>query len=111
MVNFRDSLVHGIEKPIILWLLYSNPRHGYELINEFKKLTGQKLKPGMVYPFLHWLEDEGFAASEWMKQSGRNLRRYHLTTTGKQMFRKLRNFFTKPVKEIIIDLLGEEKVD
>ncbi|PVX25069.1 MAG: PadR family transcriptional regulator [Candidatus Bathyarchaeum sp.] len=109
MVNLRDSLVHGIEKPLILWLLSRRPRHGYELINEFRRLTGQKLKPGMIYPFLHWLEDEGYAVSEWVKKSGRNLRCYRLTEKGEQMFKKLRNFFGKPIKEIIADLLGEEE--
>jgi len=107
MVNLRDSFVHGIEKPLILWLLSRQPRHGYELINEFRRLTGQKLKPSMIYPFLHWLEDEGFAVSEWVKRSGRNLRCYRLTEKGENMLTKLRSFFSKSIKEIIIDLLGE----
>ena len=107
MVNLRDSFVHGIEKPLILWLLSRRPRHGYELIKEFRKLTGQKLKPSMIYPFLHWLEDEGFAVSEWVKQSGRNLRCYRLTEKGENMLTKLRSFFSKSIKEIITDLLGE----
>ena len=107
MVNLRDSFIHGIEKPLILWLLSRRPRHGYELINEFRRLTGQKLKPSMIYPFLHWLEDEGFAVSEWVKRSGRNLRCYRLTEKGEHMLTKLRGFFSKPIKEIITDLLGE----
>jgi len=107
MVNLRDSFVRGIEKPLILWLLSRRPRHGYELINEFRRLTGQKLKPSMIYPFLHWLEDEGFAVSEWVKRSGRNLRCYRLTEKGESMLTKLRVFFSKPIKELITDLLGE----
>ncbi|MBE0511799.1 PadR family transcriptional regulator [Candidatus Bathyarchaeota archaeon] len=102
-----DSFVHGLEKPLILWLLSRKPRHGYELIKEFRKLTGQRLKPGIVYPFLHWLEDEGFAVSEWVKRSGRNLRCYRLTEKGENMLTKLRDLFNKPIKELITDLLGK----
>jgi len=107
MVNIMDSFVHGPEKPLILWLLSRKPRHGYELIKEFRKLTGQRLKPSIVYPFLHWLEDEGFAVSEWVKRSGRNLRCYRLTEKGENMLTKLRDLFNKPIKELITDLLGK----
>ncbi|MCW4022106.1 MAG: PadR family transcriptional regulator [archaeon] len=108
MVNLTDSFIHGIEKPLVLWMLSRHPRHGYEIINEFKRLTGKKLKPSMIYPFLHGLEEEGFAVSEWARKSGRSLRRYRLTEKGEQMFTKLRGFFTKPIKEIISDLLDED---
>ena len=107
MVNIKNSFIRGIEKPLILWLLSRRPRHGYELIAEFRRLTGQKLKPGMIYPFLQRLEDEGFAVSEWMKRSGRNLRCYRLTEKGEQMLTKVQEFFSKPIKRVIIDLLGE----
>jgi DNA-binding PadR family transcriptional regulator len=109
MVNLKDSFIHGIEKPLVIWMLSHHPRYGYEIINEFKRLTGKKLKPSMIYPFLHRLENEGFAVSEWARKSGRSLRCYRLTEKGEQMFTKLRSFFTKPIKEIIADLLGEEE--
>jgi len=107
VVSVINSFVHGLEKPLILWLLSHESTHGYELIKEFRKLTGRKLKPGTVYPFLHWLEDEGFAASEWVKRGGRNLRCYHLTEKGEKMLAKLRDLFSKPIKELIADLLSE----
>ena len=56
MVNVIDAFIRGLEKPIILWLLSLKPRYGSELIKEFESLTGRKLKPGIVYPFLQWLE-------------------------------------------------------
>lgn len=107
MVNIINSFVHGLEKPLILWLLSHGPRHGYELMKEFRKLTGQKLKPAIVYPFLHWLEDEGLAVSERVKRHGRKLKCYRLTEKGENMLMKLRDLFNKPIKELITDLLGE----
>jgi len=109
MVNIVDSFVHGLEKPLILWLLSNQPRHGYELVKEFRKLTGQKLKPGIIYPFLHWLEDEGFAVSEWVKRSGRNLRCYRLTEKGKRLLLKVHELFSNPLREVIADLSSERK--
>ncbi|MFQ6063844.1 MAG: PadR family transcriptional regulator [Candidatus Bathyarchaeia archaeon] len=109
MVKVINAFLHGLERPLILWLLSQGPRHGYRLIEELKRLTGQKSKPGMVYPFLHWLEDEGFAVSEWVKRNGRNLRRYRLTEKGKGLLRKVRNFFNKPIRRVIADLLSEQK--
>jgi len=109
MVDIINAFLHGLERPLVLWLLSKGPRHGYELIKEVKKLTGRKLKPGMVYPLLHWLEDEGFAVSEWVKRSGRNLRCYRLTEKGENMLTKLRDFFNKPIRRVIADLLSEQK--
>lgn len=109
MVNVINAFLHGLERPLILWLLSKGPRHGYGLIKEVKRLTGQKLKPSRVYPLLHWLEDEGFAVSEWVKRSGRNLRCYRLTEKGENMLTKLRDFFNKSIRRVIADLLGEQK--
>jgi len=107
MVNIVDSFVHGLEKPLIVWLLSNRPRHGYELMKELRKFTGQKLKPATVYPFLQWLEDEGFAVSERVKRHGRKLKCYRLTKKGEDLLTKLRDLFNKPIKELITDLLGE----
>lgn len=109
MVDVINAFLRGLDKPVMLWLLSRGPRHGYELIKEFGKLTGQKLKPSVVYPFLHWLEEEGFAVSEWVRKGGRNLRCYSLTSKGEGLLIKIRDLFDKPIKEVIADLLGEKR--
>jgi DNA-binding PadR family transcriptional regulator len=109
MVNIINAFLHGLEKPLILWLLSRGPKHGYELMGEFRKLTGLKLKPARVYPFLQWLEDKGFATSEWVKRGGRNLRCYSLTKKGESLLLKARDLFDKPLKDVIMDLLSEQK--
>lgn len=109
MVDVIDAFLHGLQRPLVLWLLSQGPRHGYELIKEVKRLTGQKLKPSMVYPLLHWLEDEGFVVGEWIKKGRRNLRCYRLTEKGESLLRKVRDLFSKPIRAVIADLLGEQK--
>lgn len=105
MVGVVNAFLRGLDKPVILWLLSNRPRYGYELIREFKRLTGRRLKPSVVYPFLRWLEEEGFAASEWVKEGRRAIRYYSLTSKGEGLLSKVREFFNRPLSEVIKDLL------
>ena len=105
MVKISNIFLRGLEKPIILWLLAHKPRHGYELIVEFKRLTGRKLKPSMVYPFLHKLEKDGFASAEWITKGKRKIRHYSLTKSGEDLLRRVKEGFGKPVREVLLDLI------
>jgi len=109
MVNIIDAFMRGLEKPLILWLIYQGPKHGYGIIKEFKRLTGQKLKPGVLYPLLYQLEREGFLASEWIRRGQRELKRYCLTEKGKALLLKMRGFFSNRIKGMIADLLSENR--
>ena len=109
MVDVINAFMRGLEKPLILWLISQGPRHGYELIKEVKRLTGQKLKPGALYPLLYWLEDEGFVVSEWIKKGRRDLRYYRLTEKGKALLVKVHGFFSNPIRGVIADFLSERK--
>jgi DNA-binding PadR family transcriptional regulator len=55
-------LEHGDLRFIVLALLAEQPRHGYELIKELEDRTGGAYRPspGVIYPTLALLEDEGF---------------------------------------------------
>ena len=106
--NFVYAFIRGLNKPIILWLLYIKPRSGYELMKEFTKLTGQKLKPGIVYPFLHHLEKGGFTVSKWIEKGKRKIKYYSLTKKGENLLGRVRNFFSMPIKELITDMLAEK---
>jgi DNA-binding PadR family transcriptional regulator len=109
MVKVNDAFLRGLERPVMLWLLSRKPRHGYELILEFKRLTGRKLKPAMVYPFLRKLEKGGFAVSEWVKKGKRKLRYYSLTKRGEGLLRKVRGIFSNSLKEVLMDLIDQRK--
>jgi DNA-binding PadR family transcriptional regulator len=109
MMKISDGFLRGLEKPIILWLLFHKPRHGYEIIVEFKRLTGRKLKPSIVYPFLHKLEMEGFASGKWVLKGKRRIRHYSLTKSGEELLQKVREIFTRPIKEIFLDLVDKKK--
>ena len=55
-------LEHGDLRFIVLALIAEQPRHGYELIKELEDRTGGAYRPspGVIYPTLSLLEDEGF---------------------------------------------------
>jgi len=55
-------LEHGDLRFVLLALIQEQPRHGYELIKELEARTGGAYRPspGVVYPTLNLLEDEGF---------------------------------------------------
>jgi DNA-binding PadR family transcriptional regulator len=55
-------LEHGDLRFVVLALIADQPRHGYELIKELEDRTGGAYRPspGVIYPLLAMLEDEGF---------------------------------------------------
>ena len=55
-------LEHGDLRFVVLALLAEGPKHGYELIKALEERTGGAYRPspGVIYPLLALLEDEGF---------------------------------------------------
>jgi len=72
---------HGGLRLVLLKLLSEKPSHGYELIKEIEERFkgGYSPSPGVIYPTLSWLEDEGFitiaAGDDGRKQA-------HITAAG-----------------------------
>jgi DNA-binding PadR family transcriptional regulator len=59
--RFGRFFGHGDLRFVILALLEERARHGYELIKELEERTGGAYRPspGVIYPTLAMLEDEG----------------------------------------------------
>jgi DNA-binding PadR family transcriptional regulator len=75
-------LEHGDLRFIVLALIAEQPRHGYELIKELEDRTGGAYRPspGVIYPTLALLEDEGFIRPA-IGEAGRKL--YETTDEGR----------------------------
>jgi PadR family transcriptional regulator PadR len=73
-------------EPSVLYLLWGEQKHGYELMSELPKLgfmTGAA-DPGAIYRTLRHLEDVGLVESEWdTSGSGPAKRVYSLSELGK----------------------------
>jgi DNA-binding PadR family transcriptional regulator len=75
-------LEHGDLRFVVLAMIAEQPRHGYELIKELEDRTGGEYRPspGVIYPTLSLLEDEGFIRPA-VGEAGRKL--YEATDEGR----------------------------
>jgi DNA-binding PadR family transcriptional regulator len=111
--KFAEAFIRAFSKPLILWLICHKPMHGYNLIKEFKIITGKRLKPAVIYPFLHALEEKGYVVGIWMTRGKRKIKSYSITQKGKRLLSSVRNRFKMPIGDIILALLSgdREKVE
>src|SRR5262252_9179970 len=81
----EGEMLKGHLDMIVLAALAAGPAHGYAVIEEIKRRSGQAfdLPEGTIYPVLHRLEQAGLLASRWVTaESGRRRRVYALTRRG-----------------------------
>ena len=81
----EGEMLKGHLDMIVLAALASSPAHGYAVIEEIRRRSGQAfdLPEGTVYPALHRLEQAGLLSSRWVTaESGRRRRIYALTRQG-----------------------------
>jgi|SRR5882724_7640914 len=87
------ELVAASAEPLVLSLLTRGETYGYAIIQEIKKLSGDKIEwtDGMLYPVLHRLEDQGMIQSRWAEaETGRKRKYYSLKVNGKKELQKQR---------------------
>jgi PadR family transcriptional regulator, regulatory protein PadR len=78
----EGEMINGHLDMIVLAALSAGPAHGYAVIEEIRRRSGQAfdLPEGTIYPALHRLEQAGLLSSRWVvAESGRQRRVYTLT--------------------------------
>jgi PadR family transcriptional regulator, regulatory protein PadR len=83
----EGEMLKGHLDMIVLAALAAGPAHGYAVIEEIKRKSGQAfdLPEGTVYPALHRLEQANLLTSRWVTaESGRRRRVYGLTRRGER---------------------------
>jgi DNA-binding PadR family transcriptional regulator len=83
----EKELVAASTEPLILSLLAKGESYGYELIQEVKRRSGERIKwaDGMLYPVLHRMETQGLIKSRWGEsETGRKRKYYSLKKEGKK---------------------------
>lgn len=78
--RFLRPLKRGDFRLLVLEVLKKRPMHGYEIAKEISEMFGgfYEPSPGMVYPTLQWLEDEGYVKAETV--NGKRV--YSITDSG-----------------------------
>lgn len=100
----EKELVAASTEPLILSLLAKGESYGYELIQEVKKLSGDKIKwtDGMLYPVLHRMENNGWIESRWVEvESGRKRKYYSIKQEGRHALKEKREQW-----DVISSVLG-----
>ena len=75
----EKELVAASTEPLILTLLARGESYGYELIQEVKERSGDKIKwtDGMLYAVLHRMEENGWIKSRWVEMENGRKRKYY----------------------------------
>jgi PadR family transcriptional regulator, regulatory protein PadR len=87
------ELVAASTEPLILTLLSAGESYGYALMQEVKRLSGEKIEwtDGMLYPVLHRMEREGWITSRWgQSETGRKRRYYSIKQDGRKALKDQR---------------------
>jgi PadR family transcriptional regulator, regulatory protein PadR len=91
------ELVAASTEPLILSLLAKGENYGYALIQDVKRLSGDKIEwtDGMLYPVLHRMEDNGWINSRWVQiENGRKRKYYSIRKDGVRALKDKREQWT-----------------
>jgi len=86
-----QGLVRAINQAILLAMVRSGPKHGYQIALEAETSTGGMFafQHGTLYPILHRLEKERLITGRWETVEGRRRKIYSLTPKGGELHRVL----------------------
>jgi DNA-binding PadR family transcriptional regulator len=84
-MKLNKELVAASSVPLVLSILAGGESYGYAIIQRVRELSGGEIEwtDGMLYPVLHWMEDQGQIKGRWGKsEAGRRRRYYSLEPDG-----------------------------
>ena len=96
-VKLEKELVAASSTALILSILSEGDSYGYAIIQRVRELSDGEIEwtDGMLYPVLHWLEDQEQVSSRWTKaETGRRRKYYSLEPKGRQALREQKEQWT-----------------
>lgn len=102
-----NELKKGSAELLILSLIETRARHGYEISKTIERRSAGELRfnAASLYPLLYRLERRGWIEGRWVEKANQRRRRYYRTTTaGRKILRQQRstwNTFVSSVNRII----------
>ena len=95
LVHLSDrELNKGSAELLILSLVETRPRHGYEIAKQIESRSQGALtfQVASLYPLLYRLERRGWIEGRWVEKGGQRRRRYYrLTAQGRKVLRAQRD--------------------
>ena len=92
--SIERDLKKGSAELLILSLLESRQRHGYEIskLIENRSSGAVRFRVASLYPLLYRLEDRGYLQGRWVEKSGERRKRYYrLTPAGRKVLAERRS--------------------
>jgi PadR family transcriptional regulator PadR len=102
----------GLLPLVVLHLLEKQPRYGNDIMKEIQEHTQHRWvsNPGVIYPFLNFMEERELVKGEWEDETRRTRRFYHLTARGREELARLKEVMKPRLMEaldILQSLLNE----
>lgn len=103
----QHDLKKGSTELLILALIQTRPRHGYEIGKLIEARSGGRLtfRIGSLYPVLCRLESRGLITGRWTEKPGERRRRfYRLTAAGRGVLKRQHSAwdeFTDAVNQVL----------
>jgi PadR family transcriptional regulator, regulatory protein PadR len=95
------ELKKGSAELMILSIVESRPRHGYEISKLIEERSEGQLKfhVASLYPLLYRLEERGWLLGRWVEKAGERRRRFYtLTAEGRRVLARQRETWKNFVK-------------
>jgi PadR family transcriptional regulator, regulatory protein PadR len=99
--NWQTQLRKGLLDVVIMNLLSHGPCHGYEMVQQLKKIQGLQMREGNIYPILVRLEQDSLVKSYTESSSDGPPRKYFkLTSAGIEILGRMNLHWEQMVNSI-----------
>ena len=99
--NWQTQLRKGLLDIVILNFLARGRCHGYEMVQELKKVEGLTLREGNIYPILARLQTDGLVESATEAGTDGPPRKYFtLTDRGRQMLTEMNSHWNTIIASV-----------
>ncbi len=102
--NMSEPNLNHTYRLYTLLLLKTGSRHGYEVIDKIKDMTGEEPSTSHIYPFLTELEENNYVKSE---KGSRGKKTYSLTEEGENFVAEQLDSFGEMLHAAIKDEIEE----
>jgi transcriptional regulator len=110
VIQLAGELKKGSAEFLILALVESRARHGYEIAQLIEQRSSGAITfhAASLYPLLYQLEKRGWIVGRWMEKAGERRKRvYRITREGRQMLARHRTGWEAFVRAIGQVVRGE----
>ena len=108
--KYERQMKKGVLDMLVLRLLKSEAKYGYQIIQEMKENSGETfmLKDGTLYPILYRLEDDKLVVSKWSEAEGKQVPRkyYEITEMGQRTLDEIETVW-KRISDGISKIMGD----